>query len=39
VENHKELTFKSISFSKKADDEYELKGMLTIKGISKEISL
>lgn len=39
VENHKELTFKSTSFKQKADDEYELKGLLTIKGISKEVSL
>ncbi|OSZ80280.1 hypothetical protein CAP36_03240 [Chitinophagaceae bacterium IBVUCB2] len=37
VENHKELIFKSNSF-KKAGDEYELKGILTIKGISKEVS-
>lgn len=39
VENHKELTFKSTSFKQKDDDEYELKGVLTIKGISKEIAL
>lgn len=39
VDNHKELTFKSISFKKKDDDEYELKGLLTIKGISKEVLL
>ena len=39
VENHKELSFKSASFKQKDDDEYELKGLLTIKGISKEISL
>ena len=39
VENHKELTFKSTSFKQKDDDEYELKGILTIKGISKEIKL
>lgn len=39
VENHKELTFKSISFKKTDDDLYELKGILTINGISKEISL
>lgn len=39
VENHKELTFKSTSFKKKDDDEYELKGILTIKGISKEVAL
>ncbi len=40
VENHKELSFKSTSFNKTDDDdEYELKGLLTIKGISKEIKL
>lgn len=39
VENHKELTFKSISFKKTDDDEYELKGLLTIKGVSKEVTL
>ena len=39
VENHKEITFKSTSFKKTNDDEYELKGLLTIKGISKEIKL
>jgi polyisoprenoid-binding protein YceI len=39
AENHKELSFKSTSFKKKDDDEYELKGLLTIKGISKEVSL
>ncbi len=39
VENHKELTFNSTSFKQKNDDEYELKGELTIKGISKEVTL
>jgi polyisoprenoid-binding protein YceI len=39
VENHKELLFKSTSFKQKDDDEYELKGLLTIKGISKEVAL
>jgi polyisoprenoid-binding protein YceI len=39
VENHKDLTFKSTSFKKTDNDEYELKGLLTIKGISKEVSL
>ncbi len=39
VDNHKELTFKSTSFQRKDDDEYELKGALTIKGVSKEIAL
>ena len=39
VENHKELLFKSTSFKQKDDDEYELKGILTIKGNSKEVAL
>lgn len=39
VENHKEISFQSTSFKQKDDDEYELKGILTIKGISKEVSL
>lgn len=39
VENHKKLSFKSVSFKKTDDDEYELKGILTIKGISKEVVL
>lgn len=39
VETHKQLIFKSTSFVQKDDEEYELKGMLTIKGISKEITL
>ncbi len=39
VENHKELTFESVSLKKVDDDEYKLKGMLTIKGISKEVTL
>lgn len=39
VENHNELSFKSSSFNKKDDNEYELKGILTVKGISKEVSL
>jgi len=39
VENHKELTFQSTSLQQTGDDEYELKGLLTIKGISKEVSL
>ena len=39
VENHKELLFKSTSFKQKDVDEYELKGILTIKGNSKEVAL
>lgn len=39
VENHKELSFKSTSFQKTDNDEYKLKGILTIKGVSEEVSL
>lgn len=39
AENHRELTFHSTSFKQKDADEYELKGMLTMKGISKEVAL
>lgn len=39
VENHKAITFKSISLQKTDGDEYELKGNLTIKEVSKEIAL
>jgi polyisoprenoid-binding protein YceI len=39
VENHKEITFDSTSVKKLDDEQYELKGNLTIKGISKEVKL
>lgn len=39
VETHPKLQFKSTSFKHEDDDEYKLKGMLTIKGISKEVKL
>lgn len=39
VENHKEIYFNSTSFKLIDDDIYQLKGMLTMKGISKEITL
>ena len=39
MENHQELSFKSTSFTQEDDDEYELKGILTIKGVSKEVTL
>ncbi|MDD4425430.1 MAG: YceI family protein, partial [Mariniphaga sp.] len=39
VENHQELTFESTSIEKVDDEEYKLKGMLTIKGVSKEVTL
>lgn len=39
VENHKELSFESTTINQISDDEYEMKGILTMKGISKEISL
>lgn len=36
---HPEITFKSTSFSKKADDEYVLNGDLSIRGVTKPVSL
>lgn len=39
VENHKEITFKSTAFNQINDEQFQLKGMLNIKGVSKEISL
>ncbi len=39
VDNHKEMTFKGNSYTKIDDENYELTGMLSIKGISKEIKL
>lgn len=39
VENHKELVFESTAFEKEDEENYKLKGLLTIKGISKEITL
>jgi polyisoprenoid-binding protein YceI len=39
VENFSTMTFESKSFQKVEDDEYKLKGILTIKGISKEVVL
>jgi polyisoprenoid-binding protein YceI len=38
VENFKEVSFEGSSLEKK-DDQYQLKGMLTIKGIAKEVTL
>ena len=39
TENHKELSFSGTSFKKVDDENYLLTGMLTIKGISKEVKL
>jgi len=39
VEKHPALTFKSIGITQKEDDEYKLKGLLNIKGVSKEVTL
>lgn|SRR5690606_35496851 len=39
VEKHKELTFISNSIKKTDNDEYAVTGILTIKGISQEVSL
>lgn len=39
ADTYKEITFKGTSFKKINDENYELKGQLTIKGISKEVTL
>lgn len=39
TEHHKEITFRSNTIEKTADDEYELWGDLSIKGITKRIKL
>ena len=39
VENHPAMTFESTNFTKVDDNEYKLKGLLTVKGISKEVVL
>lgn len=39
VENYPELTFQSTSFTKIDDERYKLTGLLTIKGVSKEVTL
>lgn len=39
VEKYPELTFKGTSFKKVDDENYKLKGKLTIKGISNEVTL
>ncbi|MEZ5067057.1 MAG: YceI family protein [Bacteroidia bacterium] len=38
AENHKNITFRSTSMQKKSDDLYELKGDLTIKGVTKPVT-
>lgn len=38
-ENFKELSFKATSLKKVDDDEYKLTGLLTIKGVTNEVSL
>jgi polyisoprenoid-binding protein YceI len=39
AENHPKLKFISKSFTKKSDDEYEVTGDMTIRGITKEVKL
>ena len=39
VETHKEITFEGTAFNKLDEENYQLKGNLTIKGVTKEISL
>lgn len=38
VENYKELAFVGTSFKRKGEDEYELIGKLTIKGVTKDVT-
>lgn len=39
AENFKEILFEGTSFTKLDEENYQLKGLLTMKGVSKEISL
>lgn len=39
AETHNEITFEGTSFNQLDEENYELKGLLTMKGISKEITL
>ena len=39
VENHRQITFDSTSFIKEDNGNYRLTGQLTMKGVSKEVSL
>jgi len=39
VENHPEILFESVSFRKLDEENYSLVGMLTIKGIGREVKL
>lgn len=39
VDNHAELVFESTSFKQEDDEDFKLKGILTIKGVSKEVEL
>lgn len=39
AENHRELNFEGTSFTKLDEENYELKGILTMKGVAKEIKL
>lgn len=38
AEKHKNITFRSTAMKKIADDEFELKGELTIKGVTKPVT-
>ena len=39
AEIHPEMTFRSVSMIRKGEEEFEMKGLLTMKGISKEVTL
>jgi len=39
VDNHKELIFESTSLKREDDDEFKMKGLLTIRGVQKEVKV
>lgn len=39
AENHPEIKFKSTAFKKKSDDAFDLTGDLTIKGVTKPVTI
>ena len=39
VDKHPQITFVSSKISKKGDEDYDVRGTLTIRGVAKEISL
>jgi polyisoprenoid-binding protein YceI len=39
VDKHPEITFVSSKMTKKGDDDYDVRGTLTIRGVAKDVSL